>query len=234
MPRAAHYLKLIDKNGNMVEGESEGNGFERQIDITDWSWGVTDQAASGSSATGTGTGTGTGGSATPTSGRSGAASSSAGGVSGSGGGESGGDVSLDTFGFSKPVDKSTIRLMQAMHNGDELTSARITLMQELPGAERPRIDEFLLYVDLTKVRIKSYNLKGNSEEFGVTLEESWEMSYKTIKFIYETRGVEIELENKDPSTSRPTARTPPDPNARIAELERRLAAATGGRRGSGG
>lgn len=233
MPRAAHYLKLVDKNGAMVEGESEGNGFEKQIDITDWSWGITDQAASGS--TGTGTGTGTGASATPTSGRSGAASSSASGVSGAGGGEAGGDVSLDILTFSKPVDKSTIRLMQAMHNGDEFTSARITLMQELPGAERPRIDEFLLYVDLTKVRFKSYDLKGNSEEFGVTLEETWEVSYKTIKFIYETRGVEIEMENKDPSTSRPTARTPPDPNARIAELERRLAAATGGgRRGGGG
>jgi type VI protein secretion system component Hcp len=195
---AAHYLRLLDKDGQPIQGESEGHGYERCIDIASWNWEVTDESVKKAAAPTGPAGVGT---------TAGAAKASA------GSGEVG--VAPSQFTFSKAVDASTTRLMTEMYKGRLLQSATFTLLEEMVDIKVKHREAFRLDVVLEGVKVVSYRLSGRSSEHRVDLEETWELSYEKVTFDFKSEGMNTEF-----GASRKEASE--KPNAQVLESLKQL------------
>lgn len=230
MPVAAHYLEILDKDNQRIDGESEGNPRLRDIDgsgwmdvvgwieVVGWDWDVTDKSASNE--------TDTSRDRTSAGAAKGAAKSSTGGV------EVGIDSSLLTF--RKPVDRSTTRLMGAMYGGHVLNQARFRLFEVLTGGKNELKVGFQLDVVLKKVVVVSYALGGRSSEHRVDLDETWQLSYSTITLDYVSGGGGMYATfNRPPESTKGGASKPEvDPvklQKQLAEVQQQLAAVKGKR-----
>jgi type VI protein secretion system component Hcp len=218
MAIAAHYLEILDREGQRVDGESEGHGYVGEIDITGWDWEVTDQAAKESTSKDKAS--------------SGAAAVASKGSAGSG--DTGGiDPSL--FTFTKAVDRSTIRLMQAMFNGEVFNEATFTLREDLDlgVADSNRRGAFMLHVVLKKAYVVSYRLGGRSSEHRVDLDETWVLNYASISFDYEhpEGGMSPSFDRKAGSTTQGASKAALDDKEVRKQLADLQAAAAKAKRG---
>ena len=100
---------------------------------------------------------------------------------GSGSG-SGSRVVPSLFSFDKGPDRASTRLMQALTNGEIFSKATFTLYEELAGTQEATGGDFHLTVVLSNVVVVKYTLSGTSGDKEVTLDESWELNYRTIDF----------------------------------------------------
>ena len=199
MAASGSYLEIVDSQNALVAGESEGRDYEGHIDISGWDWGVTDNSSKA------------GGSDDSVSkGRAG--TSKASGVSG----EVGVLPSLMTF--TKPVDSSTTRLMNAMYTGEKLKEATFTVREELVGVRDHSPDAFRLHVRLENVTVVSYRLTGRAAEHRVDLDETWGLDYEKIEFLYETERMRSEFDRPPGSEKRGSEKAAPDP----AQLQKKV------------
>lgn len=91
--------------------------------------------------------------------------------------------------FNKSPDLSTPRLLKAVASGEICQRAVFTL------TERSNLEPFHLVVTLTDVRLTGYELDASDQDAAVDLEETWTMTYKSIKFHYTYEGThEVQLE----------------------------------------
>jgi type VI protein secretion system component Hcp len=172
MPISAHYLHIVDRNGVRIDGESDGYGFEDHIDITGWSWQVSDNAAKAAAEHKEEKTNGS----TPSPKKATA---------------DGGEIAIapSVFTFSKFVDCSTTFLLGAMYRGDELAHAIFTLREEIVKVpDDPRKEGFHLRVMLKKVYVADYKLSARASDYRVDIEETWELNYSTIEFFHDSEG----------------------------------------------
>ena len=92
--------------------------------------------------------------------------------------------------------------MSAMYQGHVLQTAKFTLREELMDVNREHRGAFLLHVVLEKVKVVSYKLGGRASEHRVDLDETWELDYSKISFIYETERMNADFDKHPGSTKR--------------------------------
>jgi type VI protein secretion system component Hcp len=175
-----HYLKLTAKSGSAVEGEATKPGFEKQIEITDWNWTVQYKAKLED--------------------ESGAARGLA---------ASRDRIEPGILSLSKPPDRSSVRLLKAMHEGEIFTSAEFTLFEELQGQREQTGGAFHLVVKLTEVSVLKYELSGSTSEKEVTTDESWDFDYKTVEFKYD-KGAQQVMLTRPPGASNKSSQSKSD------------------------
>jgi type VI secretion system Hcp family effector len=114
--------------------------------------------------------------------------------------------------FGKLLDKATTPMLQAMLIGDSLT-ATITL-------EEVAADQFGLIVTLSDARLLEYSMDAKDQEKSATVEETWTLDYRKIKFEHRSdnrKGTSVyEL-------SRPAWASTKSPNAgkdKVSEIAR--------------
>jgi len=203
MAIAGHYLQIRDDENHPVHGESLGHGFVGSIDVSGWDWDVTDPRFQKSKE-----------SASKVAGKG--AAHSASGKTVTGDGHAGIEPAL--MRFSKVVDCSSIRLMQAMEARTKLQSAVFSLREEIAHSDDKRIP-FLLTVSLKDVYVISYELSVRSSEYRVDLEETWDFHYSNIKFEFVSAGggIDVDFDRKAGSLRGSSKKAPPD----VEEIVRR-------------
>ena len=170
MARTNHFLTI---QSPQIKGESQGHGseFVGAIDVSGWSWKVSNDADKPKPPPSSTTIGGTPAPAlAPTTGK-----------------QLG--VVSDVITFHKVVDKSTIRLIQAMNNCEILNGVTFVVVEYSLDDDGSSSDAFRLNVKLKDARVKSYALSSSSSEYRVELEETWELEYTKITFDYPTVGV---------------------------------------------
>lgn len=123
------------------------------------------------------------------------------------------------FSFSKAPDKSTVRMIQAMHQGEIFRKACFSMLEHLEGMEGASTQaggEFNLQIELTDVVVTGYELSVRSGDADVELEESWEISYRTIDFLYDYGEMQTQLIRAPGSSSGATG-SPVDELAKKAK-----------------
>jgi type VI protein secretion system component Hcp len=120
------------------------------------------------------------------------------------------------FSFSKGADRSTVRLIQAMHNGEIFRKANFTLTEELAGSAEATGGEFHLCIELTEIIVLKYDLQVRSADLEVTLEETWELSYKNIVFKYDQGAHQVTL-TRPPGANDESGGSPVDELAKKAK-----------------
>lgn len=104
------------------------------------------------------------------------------------------------FSFSKGPDRATVRLVQAMHNGEVFRKAQFTLMEELAGDQAATGGEFHLVIELTEVIVLRYDLQVRAGDTEVELDETWDFSYRDITFLYDQGAHQTKM-TRPPGTS---------------------------------
>ncbi len=162
--KAAQFLKLMDKHKRLVKGECFDLKHLNEIEITGWNWDVAD----------------------PTVPKKGP----------KGGGVKDAKAKVDDdgpsdrkpkpskFSFTKTTDSSSIRLLQAMSQGEIFPEATFAIVEEFEAVERP----FELYVHLTDAFLVEFSWRANAESAGLTLEEGWDLNYSRIEFEHKLPG----------------------------------------------
>jgi type VI protein secretion system component Hcp len=174
MARSNHFLQVLDSGRSLIKGESEGHQpfegaieFVNSIDVTAWDWKVSNDADKPVAASAGAAPAAPAAAAAPTVGN-----------------QQG--VVPDVLTFHKVVDKSTIRLLQAMNSREPLTRATFTIIEYRVAAKGGV--GFRLEVVLDKPVVTSYSLSASSSDFRVELEETWELGYNNIAFNYVSAG----------------------------------------------
>lgn len=218
MAKASQYLKLVDKNGNMVDGECYDAEYLNEISLTGWNWGVSDPAAVpredvGTSAT---VGASGGGGAAGRGGRRGSRGSSE--------SDAEDDIKPDLFTIDKQTDKSTVRLIKAMDDGEVFPKARLLILEEYEASPLP----FWMEILLTDVFLVDMHWNASAAGAGMEFEEKWELNYRTIAFNYLWRGsppakLGIDFERKANADAELNARVPPTKAEQKAAEDKRVA-----------
>lgn len=215
MAKASQYLKLVDKNGNMVEGECYDSEHRNEISLTGWHWGVKYPAAVPSKDAGGSPSDGA------RSGRGGASRGRGGRRSGEGDADD--VVEPELFTLDKQTDKSTVRLIKALDDGEIFPKATLVILEEYEAAPLP----FWMEVVLTDVFIVKMDWSGTAANAGLEFEENWHLNYSTIEFKYLWRGsppawLDVDFERKPEADAEVTARVPPTKAEQKAAEKRRL------------
>lgn len=170
MGKASQFLKIIDKNNHMVEGECFNHEHLNEIDLSGWNWDVSDPQVP------------------KTAGKSKADDATKAKPKPKSNGEA-----TDTkpkpskLSITKKTDSSTLRLLTAMDRGEVFPTALLVLKEEYQGSEATK--PFYLEIELSKVFVVSFGWQASAESAGMTFEESWELNYEEIHFRYNWRGV---------------------------------------------
>lgn len=106
---------------------------------------------------------------------------------------SGNRIEPSVFSISKPPDRSTIRFLSAMHGGEIFKRATFLLFEELSGQRDAGSSGFHLEVILTDVTVIKYSVSANASDKEVTLEEEWDLNYKTVTFKYDKGKTQVQL-----------------------------------------
>ena len=109
--------------------------------------------------------------------------------------------------FGKLMDRASTGMLNAMKQGDELT---VTL-EMADESDEP----FRLKITLESARLNEYDANFKSDDKSVSIEESWGLDYRTIKFEYfiaNEPGPQVVLE-------RPSWASPDKPKGRGQEEE---------------
>jgi type VI protein secretion system component Hcp len=163
--KASQYLKLVDKNGNLVKGECYDAQHMNEISLTAWNWAVNDPAV------------------VPKDSEQGASKPAKGGK-GKGEGETGDAIMPGRLGISKQTDRSTVRMLSALDNGEIFPTATLVIQEEYEESPQP----FMMEVVLSDVFLVDFKWNANAGDAGMEFDESWELNYRNIKFSYLWRG----------------------------------------------
>ena len=171
MAKASQFLKLTDKKGQRVKGECIDADHLDEIDLNSWSWSVKDPAALpkvGDSTTDEDPGA-------KTKAKSKAKSES----------DADAKMSPDLFSISKRTDRSTVRLISAMDNGEVFDEALIVLEEEYEGSSTR--SPFYMEIKLTDVLVVKLDLNVDAGNASAEFKENWGLNYGNIKFSYRLR-----------------------------------------------
>jgi type VI protein secretion system component Hcp len=113
MAKASQFLNLVDKKGEMVRGECIDARHLNEIIITAWNWHAEDPAAVKKK------------SATKSDSEAAKVKTKVGSQ-----GETGDSIKPSPFGISKPTDRSTVRLLNAMDSGEIFPTATLVIEEE--------------------------------------------------------------------------------------------------------
>lgn len=95
--------------------------------------------------------------------------------------------------FSKPPDRSSTRLMKAISTGELFPKATFTLYEELQGSVEATEGSFHLRLVLVDVRVLRYELGGKTSDKDVSLDETWDLTYKTITFQFDEGKQQVQV-----------------------------------------
>jgi type VI protein secretion system component Hcp len=167
MAKASLYLKLVDRNDKLVRGECYDDKHLDQIQLTGWNWAVQDPAVvpkDDAKAAGAET----------------AKAKAKAGTQG----DTGDNIKPGHFGISKQTDRSTVRLISAVDNGEVFPTATFFLEEEYEASTEP----FKLEIVLTDVFFVDVDWTATAGSAGMEFNETWNLNYKNIKFSYQLRG----------------------------------------------
>ncbi|HEX7501551.1 MAG TPA: type VI secretion system tube protein Hcp [Polyangia bacterium] len=173
MAKATQFLKITDKNRQMVRGESFDEEHLQEIDLTGWSWDVQDPRVESTSPKG-----GTGESAAKSRGTK---------IQDTklkGQGESDSRPKPNILSVQKSTDSATTRLLLAMDKGEIFPTAVLTIEERYQ--ESP--NRFRMVVELTDVFIVNFKWRAGAESAGMTFSEDWDLNYSRIHFQYDWHG----------------------------------------------
>jgi type VI protein secretion system component Hcp len=168
MAYANQFLKIFDVPGSkkdFILGESYKESHLNEIELLSWNWGVTDPSVP------TGPPAENVGEDTKTKAKVDAKKSDHQGQSG---------PRPAQLTFTKTLDRSTTRLLNAMNNGEVFPSAVLAMEDAYKDSPYP----FDLKIILSKVYVVSFGLDGSGGDAGVTFSENWVLTYEEIKFEY--------------------------------------------------
>lgn len=207
------YLRITDRNGNLVKGESIDDEHLDEIDLTDWNWGVTDPAAKKKKEEATPTANSTGGATARTTGAPARSASS--------GRQTGDNVEPSEFSFSKKTDRSTVRLISSMDNGEVFPSVRLHLEEEYKASPLP----FQMIIEFFDVFFVSQTWNVSTTGKGVDYGEEWTFTYRKIKISYLWRGappgwITVEFDRPPDSAGGTSKRVPPTATEQAATKKR--------------
>lgn len=150
------FMKVETNTGTLIEGESTVAGFQKQIELEDWSWSLKRERSEGKLS------------------KPGEARKPA--IEGLG------SIVPEPLRLSKQTDKSTTALLNALTSG-QLLRVWITLTEAAQTQSNLSV-AFDLVVSLTNVRVLSYSLDGETDDDSGEAKESWVLNYETIRFRY--------------------------------------------------
>ena len=168
---ASLYLKLVDKNEHMVEGECYDEEHMGEVILTGWDWGVTDPAAVHKKDAGAPP-------VVPTAKNKMKSE-----------GEADTKIQPKLFKISKQTDKSTVRLLNALDNGEIFPTAKLVIQEEFKDEFGVSPDAFKMEVLLTDVLLVNMSWNGSASGAGREFTESWELNYNHITFKYLLRKI---------------------------------------------
>jgi type VI protein secretion system component Hcp len=200
---ASQYLKLVDTNGNIVQGECYDAEHMNEISLTGWDWGVVDPAA------------------VPKDPVKATAATAAAAKPAKPEGDTDNNIKPAWLSIAKQTDRSTVRLLQAVDNGEVFPSATLVIEEEFEAAPLP----FLMKVELTDVFLVDFGWNASAGNAGLEFTETWKLNYSNIKFSYLWRGsppgwLHVDFDrppNLDEGTNQ---KVPPSANEKKAEAQR--------------
>jgi type VI protein secretion system component Hcp len=177
MAQALQFLRIHDVPGNKVSfvlGESFNKAHPNEIELVGWNWDVSDPAVP----------TGTSKPKVEENSKSKPKAKS----------DSQGDTAPrpSQFTFTKTLDRSTPRLLNAMNSGEAFPEAFLYIEDSYEKSPYP----FSLTIKFDKLVVMKLSLGGNAETAGVSFTESWTVTYKDIKFSYKLRPNDLGLIGK--------------------------------------
>jgi len=171
MAKATQFLRITDKNRQLVRGESFDEEHLQEIDLIGWSWDVQDpRVESASSKKGAGESTG----------KSQVTRDS----KLKGQGESDSRPKPNVLSIQKSTDSSTTRLLLAMDKGEIFPKALLTIEERFQEAPH----RFRMVIELTDVFLLNFKWRANAESTGMTFSEDWDLNYSRIHFHYDWHG----------------------------------------------
>jgi type VI protein secretion system component Hcp len=172
MARGSQFLRLTDNKRELVKGECIDADHLGEIDLSSWSWSVKDPAALpkvSDSTTEEDSGAKT---KVP---KSKAKSES----------DADAKMSPDLLSISKKTDRSTVRLINAMDNGEVFDEALIVIEEEYEGSTIRA--PFYMEIRLTDVLVVKLDLNVDAGAAAAEFKENWGLNYGNIKFSYRLR-----------------------------------------------
>jgi type VI protein secretion system component Hcp len=198
MAKTNIFLRITDRNGGFVLGESYDLEYLAAIDLTSWGWSVNDPAVEN-----TGNASNPDNPAAASNGRSRNRNEVD-----SGGGESK-KPKPSSLTITKFTDRSTTRLLGAMDRGEVFPLAVLSIKERFEDSPLP----FEMQIVLTDVFVMDFKWNISAESAGMTMKEDWELNYGKIAFAYHWRGgiagwLESDFEKPADSNPEPSRRVP--------------------------
>lgn len=170
MAKATQFLKVTDKNRQVVRGESFDEEHLQEIDLLGWNWDVQDPRVETATSKG-----GAGDSATKSQGTKSQDSKFKGQK------ESDTRPKPNILSIQKSTDSATTRLLQAMNNGEIFPKALLTIEERYQEAPH----KFRMVIELKDVFIVNFKWRASAESAGMTFSEDWDLNYSQIHFQYD-------------------------------------------------
>lgn len=194
MAKASQFLKLVDKQGQLVEGECFDPRHAKEINLTGWNWGVEDPAATKSK---------------DSAADKDAAAAKVKSTRPGAGGDTGDNINPAKFSLAKQTDRSTVRLINAIDNGEVFPTALLTIVEQFEEAPTP----FEMKIELSDVYFVDFRWNANAGSAGFEFDESWDLNYSNIKFSYNWRGkpaawIDVDFERRPDSTEGASKKSP--------------------------
>lgn len=104
---------------------------------------------------------------------------------------SGARIEPSVFSFSKGMCRASIRLLQALHQGEMFRKASFHLFEELSG-DPNATEVFDLTIELTDVTVLKYSVDIDSADDEVTLSETWEFEYRSFTMKYDDGAIQAQ------------------------------------------
>jgi type VI protein secretion system component Hcp len=200
MAKATQFLRITDKNGQIVQGESFDEEHLQEIDLTGWSWDVQDPRVESAAAKDS-----SGGSAA----KSQVAKTD---TKLKGQGESDSRPKPNILAIQKSTDSATTRLLTAMDQGYVYPTAVLTIEERFQDAPH----RFRLTIELTDVLIVNFKWRAGAETSGMSFSEDWDLNYSQIHFKYDwhekkgqSGGVIDQIFDRPPDAADSTSRKAP-------------------------
>jgi type VI protein secretion system component Hcp len=179
MAKATQFLKITDKNEEIVPGESFDEDHHGEIDLTGWSWGVEDPRVQP---------------AAPKGGAAKSADPKSKDTKLKGEGESDSRPRPNILSFQKSTDSATARLLTAMNGGEIFPEAVLTIEERFApesatsgGGSQDSPTRFSMKVELKDAFLVNFQWRANAESSGMTFSEDWQLNYSRIHIKYDWR-----------------------------------------------
>jgi type VI protein secretion system component Hcp len=179
MAKATQFLKITDKNKEIVSGECFDEDHRGEIDLTGWSWGVEDPRVEP---------------AVPKGGAVKGQDTKSQDTKLKGQGESDSRPRPNILSFQKSTDRATARLLTAMNGGEIFPEAVLTIEERFApesapsgGGSQESPNRFSMKVELKDAFLVNFQWRASAETSGMTFSEDWQLNYSRIHIKYDWR-----------------------------------------------